>query len=249
MTWPTCPTRRQLLLGLAAGGLWPGFSVARAMPTEGPVRWPAPGRWRYRVDGRMRGLPYRASALLDWQHDDRHYQAELSVSMWLLGERRQRSLGEVCAEGLRPLQFLDTARRTREWRMDWPNGHFQAPDQDKALPLPRGAQDRLSLFFQLGAELSRWPSAPPSGLRWQLPVLGRSSSEDWTFVANGAETLRLPVGEVVAWKVARAPHSGQDLHCELWFAPAWQQLPVRIRLTEGNGDMVDQLLEQRLPAP
>ena len=248
MTWPNCPTRRELMQGLAAGSLWPGLALARAVSADAPLRWPAPGRWRYRVEGRARGLPYRASAQLDWQHDASHYLAELTVSMWLLGERRQRSQGELGTEGLRPLQFLDSGRRTREWRMDWPNARFQPPDQDKPLPLPRGAQDRLSLFFQLGAQLSRWPSAPPPGQRWLLPVLGRSGSEDWAFVTAGSETLRLPVGEVVAWKVERAPYHGQDLHSELWFAPAWQQLPVRIRLTEGNGDVVDQLLEQRLPA-
>lgn len=249
MTWSACPTRRQWLLGLALGGLWPGLNAPWAQTAGGAIRWPAPGRWRYRVDGRVRGLPYRASAQLDWQHDARQYQAELSMSMWLLGERRQRSQGELGPDGLRPLQFLDTGRRTREWRMDWDQARFQAPERDEPLPLPHGAQDRLSLFFQLGARLSRWPSAPPPGERWPLPVLGRRGSEDWTFVTAGTETLNLPVGEVTAWKLERPPHNENDLRSELWFAPAWHQLPVRIRLTEANGDVVDQLLEQRLPPP
>ena len=249
MSWPASPTRRHLLLGLSAAGLWPGLALPVARADNGPWRWPAPGRWRYQVDGRVRGLPYRASARLDWQHDERQYLAELSMSMWLLGERRQRSQGELGPEGLRPVQFLDSSRRTREWRMDWPQARFQAPERDEPLPLPRGAQDRLSLFFQLGGLLSRWPSPPPAGHRWLLPVLGRRGSEDWTFVAAGNETLSLPVGEVATWKVERPPHSAQDLRSELWFAPAWQQLPVRIRLTEANGDVVDQRLEQRLPPP
>jgi len=115
------------------------------------------------------------------------------------------------------------------------------------MPLPDGAQDRLSLFFQLGGLLSRATAPPTPGQTWTLPVLGRAGSEEWTFAAMGTDTLDLPVGQIRAWKLERPRRAAHDLHAELWLAPAWQHLPVRIRLSEANGDVVDQQLEQSLP--
>jgi hypothetical protein len=246
MHFPALPTRRQLLHTLGAAGLAPWAGLAGAEPA---MEWPAPGRWRYRVTGQIRGVPYRAQAQLDWQHAAGRYQAELGMSMWLLGERHQRSTGTLGPGGLQPEHFVDKARQTRELRMDWIGQRFQPTGQGPALPLPPGAQDRLSLFFQLAGLLSRNAAAPRPGQAWQLPVLGRSGSEDWTFVAAGAERLTLPVGPLTAWKLERRPLMANDLRSELWFAPEWQQLPVRIRLTEPNGDVVDQQLAERLPAP
>lgn len=240
------PTRRQLLGALCLGGLAPRMAGAQA---DAPLRWPAPGRWRYAVQGRVRGVPYRASAQLHWQHDQALYQAELSMSMWLLGERRQRSTGLIGPGGLQPVHFVDVARHTRELHMDWAARRFHAATPAEPMPLPAGAQDRLSLFFQLAGLLSRAPAPPASGAQWRLPVLGRGGSEDWTFTSAGVDMLNLPVGPLTAWKLERPRGAAHDVHAELWLAPAWQLLPVRIRLSEANGDVVDQQLERGLPPP
>jgi hypothetical protein len=52
----------------------------------------------------------------------------------------------------------------------------------------------------------------------------------------------LPFGEINAIKLNRKPRREFDQHIELWFAPTLSYLPVRLRITNANGDFVDQLL-------
>jgi hypothetical protein len=52
--------------------------------------------------------------------------------------------------------------------------------------------------------------------------------------------VSLPGGEVQAVKLTRAPRRDYDQTAELWLAPQFGYLPVRIKITERNGDFVDQ---------
>ena len=48
------------------------------------------------------------------------------------------------------------------------------------------------------------------------------------------------MGEVMAFKLTRAPRREFDTRVELWYAPSMNYLPVRIRVTQANGDFIDQ---------
>jgi hypothetical protein len=52
----------------------------------------------------------------------------------------------------------------------------------------------------------------------------------------------MPVGEVSAIKLTRKPQRDYDQAIEVWFAPALAYLPVRNRITQPNGDFIDQQL-------
>ena len=45
-----------------------------------------------------------------------------------------------------------------------------------------------------------------------------------------------------AFKFSRAPRREYDTRVEVWIAPALDHAAVRVRVTQGNGDFVDQLL-------
>ena len=70
------------------------------------------------------------------------------------------------------------------------------------------------------------------------------SADRWTFSVQGPETLDLPAGSTPALKLERLPQADQqrDQKAELWLGTALHYLPVRIRLTQGNGDFADLLL-------
>ncbi|MNT86799.1 hypothetical protein D3C72_2271350 [compost metagenome] len=53
------------------------------------------------------------------------------------------------------------------------------------------------------------------------------------------ETLDLPAGATATLKLQRMPRKDYDQKAELWVAPALGYLPVRIRLTQANGDFAD----------
>ena len=56
--------------------------------------------------------------------------------------------------------------------------------------------------------------------------------------------LILPYGSVPTVKLTRKPRREFDQLIELWFAPELGYLPVRLRITNANGDRVDQQLKK-----
>ena len=58
----------------------------------------------------------------------------------------------------------------------------------------------------------------------------------------GHETIRVKGEDVSTVKLMRAPAKEFDSKVELWYAPSMGYLPVRIRLTQANGDFADMQL-------
>ena len=73
-------------------------------------------------------------------------------------------------------------------------------------------------------------------MNWQSPAM------EQTLARLGKETL--PAGEVVARKLTRSPRREFDRKVEIWLAPSLSHLPVRLRITEQNGDFVDMKLDE-----
>ena len=60
--------------------------------------------------------------------------------------------------------------------------------------------------------------------------------------------IRGAAGEFTARKLTRDPRKAFDRKLELWLAPEYGYLPVRIRQTEANGDFADAQLRKPLPS-
>lgn len=212
----------------------PGASTALTIP--GSVRL------KYAMTGRAKNMDYSAFAQLDWLQDGQTYDAKMVVSALFLGSRSMSSSGRITADGLAPTRFLDKARSERA-------AHFQA-DQGKIsfsantpdAPWLRGAQDRLSVFLQLGSLLAGAPASYPVGASVSLYTAGPREADTWTFTVEAEETLRLPAGEAATLKLTRKPQRDFDQTVEIWFAPSMSYLPVRSRITQQNGDFIDQQL-------
>lgn len=205
----------------------------------------APARLRYDVSGSAKGFPYRAQATLTWTPDGPRYDARLELNVPLLGTRVQHSQGHWDAQGLRPDRFVDQARKTRQLDFDWREQRLRVAGAPAVVPLPPDTQDRLSLFLQLAHTLAALPQPPRAGQTWTLPVASPNDVQAWTFAFEGAQTQELPAGRFQTWKLQRSPRHPDDQRVELWFAPALQHLPVRMRITQPNGDAVDQRLSGR----
>jgi hypothetical protein len=54
------------------------------------------------------------------------------------------------------------------------------------------------------------------------------------------ERLNLPGGEVMARHLWRQANAQYDVNVDVWLAPDLGYLPVRIRLTQTNGNIIDQ---------
>jgi hypothetical protein len=164
------------------------------------------------------------------------------VSAFLLGSRSMTSVGEVTADGLAPKRFGDKARNELAAHFDADKGKITFSANRPELPWQRGAQDRLSVFFQLAGLLAGQAGAVPTGTRIALYTVGPRDAETWTFIVENMDNLSLPVGDIKALRLTREPKREFDQKIETWFAPSMSYWPVRIKITQSNGDFVDQQL-------
>ena len=194
---------------------------------------------KYQVQGQAKGLNYWASAELNWQQDGKDYEARLSVSAFLLGSRTQISKGTLGVEGIMPTRFGDKTRSelAAHFQRDKNIISFSANTPD--VPLLPGAQDQLSVFMQLASLLAGNSAQGAAGKSISLQAIGDRYAEQWTFKAGAPEMVKLANGPVSAIKFTHEPSAERKQRLELWYAPNLQFLPVRIRITESNGDYLD----------
>ncbi len=219
----------------------PGAAGAPSGGEAPPVRVPASVRLDFEVTGQAKRFNYSASAELSWRQDGARYEARQQVKAFLLGARSQTSTGRITARGLQPERFGDKARSERAAHFDFEQHQATFSANAPPAPIGDGAQDRLSVFIQLGSLLAAAPQRYPPGTRIALTTVGTKSADRWTFTVEGPETLQLPAGPTPALKLQRVPPPGKeyDQKAELWLGTELGYLPVRIRITQANGDFAD----------
>jgi hypothetical protein len=210
-----------------------------AVPTH-PAAIPASARLHYDVQASYHGLPIGGHAVLDWRNDGNRYDARLEVSSPVLATRVQRSEGIVTSEGLQPLRFSDKARTEEATHFQRDKGRITFSSNKPDADLLPGAQDKLSVVIQLCAMIGGDPARYPPGTSIAIPTAGTRESDTWVFTVEGEEDLDLPAGHLRGLKLQRVPRREYDVEVEVWLAPRLDYAPVRIRLTNPNGDSVDQ---------
>jgi hypothetical protein len=202
--------------------------------------YPPSVRLKYDINGEVKNFPYSASSELLWVHDGTSYDARMEIRVILLGTKVQTSTGQLTSQGLEPTRFGDKFRSELAAHFERAKGKviFSANTPDVALQ--PGAQDQLSVFMQLASLFGGAPKSFPKGTHIAFQTIGARSAETWDFVVDTTEKLKLPGGEVNAIKLVREPQGDYEARAEIWLAPDMGYLPVRIRLTQGNADFVDQ---------
>lgn len=201
---------------------------------------PGSVRLKYDVTGLARGQTWTLGGQLLWRHDGSQYEARLEYSAPLLPSRSQRSTGRITAEGLAPQRFSDKSRSEQATHFQRDSGTLVFSNNAPQQPLLPGAQDRLSVFLQLAAMLAAEPAKFPAGTAITVQTVGTRDSQPWLFTVEGDEALDLPGGRVETRKLVRNPRGEYDIRIELWLGTGMDYVPVRIRLTQPNGDFVDQ---------
>jgi hypothetical protein len=205
-----------------------------------PVQVPDPVRLKYDVLGEVKGFNYNVSGELLWTVNGDQYDAKLEIRAFLLGSRTQTSRGRLTAQGLEPKRFGDKVRSevAAHFEYDQRQVIFSA-NTPRAELLP-GAQDHLSVFVQLASWVQANTKGFAEGSVIELQAVGPRDALPWRFTVQGMDRLKLPGGEIDALKLTRPPARPFDLSAEVWLAPTLGYLPARIKLTQDNGDFVDQ---------
>ncbi len=197
----------------------------------------------YDLVGEVRQMQYHAQAELLWRHDGQKYEARLTVSAFLVGSRTQSSEGSLTPQGLAPSRFSDKRRRGEQaTHFDRARERIVFSANSPEAPLQPGAQDRLSLLLQLGALMGGDPARFAPGSQLSFQTAGPREAEAWQFTVEGPETLSAAGRAVDTLKLVRQPRKTYDIRVELWLDRAPPHLPVRTRITQSNGDYLDQTL-------
>lgn len=195
----------------------------------------------YDVIGRLGTTAYSATAELVWTRDGKNYQTQLLVRKFGLTLQAWTSTGKLTPSGLEPEKFgsqkIGQAEIFAYLERDTSRVRFSAGTPNA--PLQRGAQDQLSVFMQLASLLGGAGTTATSGKAISMQAIGDRYAEQWSFHPSAPETVKLPSGMLQAIKLTHEPTAERKQRLELWYAPTPHYVPVRIRITEANGDYLD----------
>jgi len=215
-------------------------AVAGGVAPTYRTRIPPAARVSYRL---TRGAIV-GSGEIDWQPQGDAYTLRLEGRVPLLGTLIvQTSRGGFDAAGLAPLRYTDKRLRRPERSADFDHGAGSVSfSGGNTAPLAPGLQDRLSVMLQLAAIANAWSRPPAPGTELRIPVIGlRGDAAVWSLRFEGPQAVATPDGTVNALRFLREADKPHDTRAEFWLDPARSYMPVRARLTDGNGDALELL--------
>lgn len=207
---------------------------------------PKTGRIAYRTTyTRMRGI--QAMTFVDWNVDAARGRYEL----WLRtvdpsGLLDLKSSGSLQAFGIAPEKYVERveiANRELRAEFDWTARVVQFAGRGAREPAGflEGVQDPLSLQFHLPLLAQAYPSRFTPGAEIGFQV-ARRGIETYVFRAEAFEPVRIGGKEVRALKLDRPRGPNATRRVEIWMAPEYQWLPVRLRFTDTNDEVWDSVL-------
>ncbi len=184
-------------------------------------------------------FPYSLRSELLWWQADNRYQARLSFAAF--GQSRvQTSRGLIEGDGLAPERFSDKYRSEVAAHLNREKGLITFSANTPDVKLQSGAQDRLSVLVQLAALVASKPDRFTPGATLMVQTVGPRDADSWLFTVGETVPLDLPGGPMDGIHLVRNPRQTYDQKVEIWLAPSLSYLPARIRITEANGDYLDQ---------
>ena len=217
------------------------------------MRPPAAGKWSYKVyygdyqeDRSIAQVHYSLE-----QEGDRYVlktegRAE-GLTAWIYsGALLQTSHGRVTDNGMEPERYSEQRgkRAERSTSVDYGKREV-AFSSDNRVPLVDGLQDRLSSLMQLGLIARTVPERVAAGQQIDLPEMTSNAIETARYRSDGDSVLETSQGPLHSVHLTRMPSPNSDNpKIEVWLGYDQTMLPVRIRLTDANGRVLDQLLQR-----
>lgn len=203
-----------------------------------PPRLPPHGIIRYRVDRGDSNFEIGVASQ-EWAFDDGRYRlhsvVETTGLVWLFRSLRieMESVGRVSEDGLRPETFgvrRDGGEAREVAVFDWDSMQVRVGDRPPQA-LDRGAQDLLSLYFQMPyLDLE-------AGQMALLPVATGKKYGTYRLEVVGDEVIDVPFGSLRT-RHLRAPGENAT---EFWLGYDYRMLPVKIRHTDAKGGSLVQV--------
>lgn len=150
---------------------------------------------------------------------------------------RYVSSGAVTSDGLRPQRFEGHHRgKSLSADFDWTARTLTlAHDgQQQALALPAGAQDRLSIMYQLMFAVRDKPA------QLDVTITNGRKLTPYRYAVKNAVTIDTPLRRLDTVHFVKQREAGES-GSEVWIAPEYGNLPVKVLIVEDNGDRYEQV--------
>ncbi|HWU34603.1 MAG TPA: DUF3108 domain-containing protein [Methylovorus sp.] len=192
--------------------------------------------------GEQAGVLGRTHVLFKVHEENRYTltsetEAQGLASLFVTGKLVQRSEGRVTEHGLQPLHFFyqygNNEAKAQRAELDWDN-HTIAMHSSKGLvtqSLPAGTQDLLSFMYQY---MYQDPLA-----QMQVAVTNGKRLRTYTYSFEGEEQVQTRMGEIRALHIAKSTGNEKT---ELWLAVDYRYLPIKIRKTDEDGTVLEQMM-------
>jgi len=162
-------------------------------------------------------------------------EAKGVVSLFL-STLEQYSEGNVDEKGLKPnyyaYQYGNNSEKNQYARMSWTDGMIEMTSKKgkKSETLPEGTQDFLSFMYQ-------FMFTPPLNTM-QITMTNGKYLRTYTYSFEGEETISTKLGELKTLHLLKSGDNQEKT--EVWLALDYQNIPVRIRKTEKDGEVLEQ---------
>lgn len=251
---PAAPEAAPAAAAAGTGSGTPGGTTAAGSEASGTIagtqalRIPGSVTLDFEATGQTGASPQRGVfGELVWLQDGSRYDGRLTLKAVFFTLLNWHSTGRIGPSGLEPERYSESRKAEVASHFVRDQGQVIFSNNAPPVPLQPGAQDRMSVMMQLGGLLAASPERYPTGTRISVQTVGVRDGDVWVFVVGDEEKLTLPAGEYTARKLTRTPRKEFDRKLELWLAPKYGYLPVRIKQTETNGDFADAQLRKPLP--
>jgi len=213
-----------------------------------PQSMPASADLGYRSSATLTfmGLPLslHGRTTTRWRLKDGHYEAQLHIDTVGFD---QVSRGQLAPDGALAPDRYEEKRPFHEAEfvdIDWAHGRIRFGAAGEPVPAPpQGAQDRLSLQFELARLMQRYPQRFVAGTTHTVKLIGTHDVDTWNFLVdedNSVETGRGAM-HAVHFSARRTVGKVQET-MDVWLGAELHWLPVRIRIVDRKGAVIDSVL-------
>jgi len=157
------------------------------------------------------------------------------------GNIHLESTGGVTPKGLRPMQFQharsDAPNKLATARLDWKQRTitYQYKGETRRVDgLQDGAQDQLSQLYQ-------FMFAPGLPADYSVQVVSGRGLNDYHYMRSDGGSIRTPLGAMATQQYQRITQKPDEKAITVWVAPARNNLPVQVRVSE-DGVTIEQRL-------
>lgn len=184
------------------------------------------------------------SGTIHWTTDGKTYRLVVSLPVPFIGPLNYVSEGHIDAFGLAPDRYTEQRGRRpadiTSFNRSTPHPSIGFTRRPDTIALPDGAQDRFSMIFQLASLVRGDPARYQPGVTREFFVVDNDSGEVWPVQTMGPDRVMRFDGPIDTVHFMRLPRrDGDRRRIDVWLAPSFDWLPVRIMQTEPNGTQVE----------